>query len=406
MNTRNIFWCAWLIWLCCPGVSAKPVHHYVFFGQEREKIKTAARLMIRLIFHLTCAAVLLQVSFTSCQAQTVSRCRPSPPMPNNPKPGVIGISLSRDGKTLVTAGTDGIIRVWNVATGQMQRTLTGHTNSIYKAEFSPNEKLIASASRDLTARIWDFATGRELYQLTGFKCSVKSLAFSPDGKMLAVVGNDGMLKLWDVETGRELKSLVHSSSPDVDISVYSVIFSRDGKRIYTGNGDGAISEWNAAAGKETNIWKAHKDTVIALAFSPDYRWLASQNGSNEPTVKLWEVETRRELRAFGEKKTAGLLEQAHTVAFSPNGKMIASSVSGFDEKQGQFVYVRTYVWNVATGEKLFTFAGQKFDVGGLVFTSDNRFLISGSADTTIKFYDLKTGRETRTLTQPPSSTTN
>jgi len=361
--------------------------------------------MIRLVFYFNYLIFLLLLGFTSCQAQTVSRCRPSQPLPNNPKPGVIGLSLSRDGKTLVAAGTDGIIRVWDVASGQMQRTLTGHTNSIYKAEFSPNEKLIASSSRDTTARIWDFATGRELYKLTGFKCSVKSVAFSPDGKTLAAVGNDGMLKLWNVETGKELKSLVHTDSPDVDASVYSVVFSRDGRKIYAGNGDGTISEWDAATGKETRNWKAHRETIIALAFNADYSLLAS-DGYNEANVKLWDAKTWRELRTFGEKKTEGLLEQSHAVAFSPNGKLIASSVTGFDEKQRQFVYVRTYVWNVETGERLFTFEGQKFDVGGLVFTPDNRFLISGSADTTIKFYDLNTGKEVRTFTQPLSNSTN
>src|ERR1043165_7667030 len=103
-------------------------------------------------FYLGCVAVLLLLGFSSCKAQTVSRCRPSPPMPKNPKPGVIGLSLSRDGKTLVTAGGDGIIRVWDVASGQLQRTFTGHTNAVYKANLSPNEKLIASSSRDRTAR--------------------------------------------------------------------------------------------------------------------------------------------------------------------------------------------------------------------------------------------------------------
>lgn len=361
--------------------------------------------MQRLGFNLSCVGLLLLFGFTSCQAQTVSRCRPSPPMPKNPKPGVVGLSLSRDGRTLVTAGTDGIIRIWNMASGQVSRTLNGHTNAIYKAVLSPDEKLIASSSRDATARIWDFATGRELYKLTGFKCSVKSVAFSPDGKTLAVVGNDGMVKLWNTETGKELKSLVHSDAPDVDVSVYSVLFSREGKKIYAGNGDGTVSEWNIATNKETNVWKAHKDTIIALVFSPDYRLLAS-DGYNEANVKLWDVATRREIKILGEKKTEGLLEQSHTLAFSPNGKQIAASVAGFDEKQRQYVYVRTYVWNVQTGEKLFTFEGQKFDVGGLAFTPDSRFLISGSADTTIKIYDLKTGKEARTFIPPSPNTRN
>lgn len=360
--------------------------------------------MRRVIFlFVFCGSLML--CGTWCTAQTVQRCRPSPPLPKNPKPGVVGLSITRDGKTLIAAGGDGIIRVWDVATGQLQRTLTGHTNAIYKANLSPNEKLIGSSSRDQTARIWDFASGRELHQLTGFHCAVKAIAFSPDSKTAAAVGNDDIVKLWDVKTGRELKSLVHSDSPNVDTSTYSVVFSRDGKKIYVGNGDGTISEWDVASGEETDVWKAHNDTIIDLTFSPDYRLLAS-NGYNEANVKLWDLASRHELRTFGETKTAGLLKQSHVTAISPNGKMIATSVAGFDEKQQRYVYVRTYVWNMETGEKLFTFEGQQFDVGGLVFTPDNRYLISGSADMTIKFYDLNTGKEARTLTQPIANVTN
>lgn len=341
---------------------------------------------------------------TTCQAQTPLRCRPSPPLPPNPKPGIIGLSLSRDGQTLLSAGADGIIRVWDLQSGQILRTLTGHTNAIYKAEFSPNEKLIGSSSRDQSVRIWDFASGRELHKFEGFNCSVKSVAFSPNGKTVAAAGNDGFVKLWDVKTGRELKTLVHTESPDVDISVYSVAFGRNGKKVYAGNGDGTISEWDVASGEETDIWKAHNDNVMDLAFSADYRLLAS-SGNNEAEVKLWDAATGHELRTLGEKKTPGLLENSHVVAFSPNQKMVATSVAGIDQKQQQYVYVRTYVWNVETGEKLFTFEGQKYDVGGLVFTPDNRFLLSGSADRTIKIYDLQTGKEVRTLTPPwtPSS---
>jgi WD40 repeat protein len=360
--------------------------------------------MRRVVFLFVVCGILILCG-TWCAAQTVGRCQPSPPLPKNPKPGVIGLSLTRDGKTLVAAGGDGIIRVWDVATGQLQRTLTGHTNAVYKANLSPNEKLIASSSRDRTARIWDFATGRELHQLIGFHCAVKAIAFSPDSKMVAAVGNDGLVKLWNVKTGRELKSLVHSDSPDIDTSTYSVVFSRNGKKIYVGNGDGTISEWDVSSGQETDVWKAHRDTIYDLVFTPDYRLLAS-DGYNEANIKLWDVASRRELRTFGEKKTEGLFENSHILAISPNGKMIATSVVGIDEKQQKYIFVRTYVWNIKTGEKLFTFEGQKFDVGGLVFTPDNRYLISGSVDMTIKFYDLQTGKEARILTQPIANVTN
>ncbi len=359
--------------------------------------------MLRLTICSICIGFLLLPSLTSCKAQTVSNCRPTPPMPPNVKPGVGGLSLSRDGKTLVVAGGDAKIRFMDMATGEVQRTLTGHTNAIYKAVFSPDEKLMASSSRDRTARIWDVATGRELQKLNGYRCSVKAVEFSPDGKVLAASGNDGMLKLWDVKTGRELKSLVHINSADIDMSVYSVAFSRDGKKIYAGNGDGTISEWDVASGKETRVWKAHDGGVFKLLFSPDYGLLASLADS---VLKLWDTSTWREVRSLPMTRMAGVSQHSSSIAFSHNGKLVAASDIGLDPKQNTYVYVQALVWNLKTGEKLFALEGHKFDIDALVFTRDDRFLLTGSVDTTIKFWDMKTGQESRTFTMPSAGRTN
>ena len=364
--------------------------------------------MPRLMFRASCFAFLLIFSSVSCRAQspsnslstTLSNCRPTPPMPPNVKPGVGGLSLSRDGKTLVVAGGDGKIRFVDMDTGAVQRTLTGHTNMIYRAIFSPDEKLLASSSRDLTARIWDVATGRELQKLVGYRCSVKAVVFSPDGQTLAASGNDGMLKIWDVKTGKELKSLVHINSADIDMAAYSLVFSRDGDRIYAGNGDGTISEWDVASGKETKVWKAHDNTVFRLLFSPDYRVLASFGDS---VVKLWDTSNWREVRSMSMIRTPGVTHMSSTIAFSNNGEMIAASDAGLDPKENTYVYVQAIVWNVKSGEKLFTIEGHKWDIDGLVFTRDDRFLLTGSVDTTIKFWDMKTGRETRTISLQPRS---
>ena len=305
-------------------------------------------LMLRSILHLSCALTVL-LSLTSNQAQTLSNCRPSPPMAPNAKPGVGGLSLSRDGKTLIVAGGDGKIRFIDMTTGEVQRTLIGHTNMIYVTTFNPDEKLMASSSRDRTARLWDVASGRELRQLNGFRCSVKAVAFSPGGQMLAASGNDGMLKLWDVKTGTELKSLVHRNSADIDMATYSFVFSRDGKRIYAGNGDGTISEWDVASGKEIRVWKAHEYTTFKLMFSPDYRLLASFGDS---VVKLWDTSTWRELRSLSMPRTAGVSAYSGSLAFSNNGKLIAASNVGLDPKQNTYMYIQAMVWNVNSGEKL------------------------------------------------------
>jgi WD40 repeat protein len=315
-------------------------------------------------------------------------------MPPNARPGVGELTLSHDGKTLVVAGGDGKIRFIEVATGKVLRILTAHTNVIYKAIFSPDEKLLASSSRDLTARIWEIGSGRELQKFGGFRCAVKAVAFSPDGRTLAAAGNDGMLKLWSVKTATELKSLVHVNSADVDMSVYSVAFGRDGKKIYGGNGDGTISEWDVGSGKETKVWKAHPHTAFRLLFSPDYRLLASFGDS---VVKLWDTSTWREIRSLSMIRTQAASPRSSSLAFSHDGKLIAASDIGLDPKQNTYLYVQAMVWKVLTGEKLFTFEGHKFDIDGLIFTRDDRFLLTGSVDTTIKFWDLKTGQEARHL---------
>ena len=350
-----------------------------------------------------CLGVLLLLSLTACHGQTLSRCRPTPPMPPNVKPGVSGLSLSSDGKTLVVAGGDARIRFVDMTTGEVQRTLAGHTNAIYRAIFSPDEKLLASSSRDLTARIWDVSTGRELHTLDGFRCSVKAVAFSPDGQMVAAAGNDGMLKLWDVKTGKELKSLVHINSADVDMSVYSVVFGREGKKIYAGNGDGTISEWDIVAGKETRVWKAHDATNLKLVFSPDYSLLASYG---DGLVKLWDTSSWREVRSMSTTRAPAAFNYSSTIAFSHGGRLIAASGIGLDQKQTNYVYVQTLVWKVNTGEKLFTIEGHKFDIDGLMFTRDDGFLLTGGLDTTIKFWDMTTGLLSRTFTIPPNVKTN
>ena len=353
-----------------------------------------------------CLVVLLLLGFSACQGQTgqtVSRCRPSPPMPPNVKPGVNFLSLSRDGKTLVVAGGDGKIRFVEMNTGEVQRTLAGHTNAVYRAVFSPDEKMLASSSRDLTARIWDVSSGRELYSLNGFRCAVKAVAFSPNGQLVAAAGNDGMLKLWDAKTGKELKSLVHTNSPDVDTSVYSVAFGRDGKKIYAGNGDGTISEWDTIAGKETRVWKAHDPANLKLVFSPDFSLLASYG---DGVVKLWDTSSWREVRSMSTVRAPAAFNYNSTIAFSHDGQLIATSGIGLDQKQTTYVYVQTLVWKVETGEKLFTIEGHKFDINALMFTRDNQFLMTGSVDTTIKFWDMKTGKEARTIIMPPNGKAN
>ena len=339
----------------------------------------------------------LVIALCSCaiNAQTQSDCSPTPPMQPNAKPGIAGLTLSPDGKTILAGTGSGEIRFVDLDSGEVKRTFKGHTNLVYIANFSPDEKLLASSSRDNTARIWDIKSGQTLHTLGGFRCSVKSVAFSPDGRMVAASGNDGMLKLWDVKTGKELKSLVHRDSSTIDMATYAFVFSRDGKKIYAGNGDGTMSVWDVASGKEIRNWPAHEPITFRLLLDSDRRRLISFGGV---TVKVWDTTTWRELQSLAIAKPPDSSSYAGAVAVSHNGELIAASIVHIDTKQNAYGAVNTIVWNAKTGEKLFTLSGHKFDINGVLFTRDDRFLLTGSVDRTIKFWDMRNGQLVRTIT--------
>jgi len=334
------------------------------------------------------------------QAQTASSNNVPPPKKTSK--GIYGIGLSRDGRTLVTGNFNGTVKLWDVASGRLGRTLDGHTDLVYMGVFSPDEKILASCSRDGKIKLWDPATGGELRTLVGHTRPIKAVAFSPDGKLLASVGNDGTLRVWDVATGVGQRSLVH---PDPDNSgVYAVVFVARGKTIMAGNGDGTISYWDVASGKETRVLKAHSGGIFSLALSADGRMIAS--GGHDHSVKLWDVETGSEIRSFADKKLAGVTEQVRAVSLSGDGQWLASSDVGFTAtgNQYQYVYKRVKLWNLKTGEQVFALDQPGFEINGLAFTPDSRLLVGAGADGVIKFWNVKTGLEERSIAVAQSET--
>jgi WD40 repeat protein len=126
----------------------------------------------------------------------------------------------------------------------------------------------------------------------------------------------------------------------------------------------------------------HSDEVFSVAYSPDGRYLAS--GSIDQTIKIWEVATGKELRTL-----TGHSGGVFLVAYSPDGRYLASGSSDKTIK----------IWEVATGKELHTLTVYSYLYGAdVVYSPDGRYLASRSDDKTIKIWEVATGKELRTLT--------
>jgi WD40 repeat protein len=133
--------------------------------------------------------------------------------------------FSRDGKRVATGGWDGLVRLWNATTGELQATLQGHRASVGSAEFSPDGRTLLTGSTDQTARLWDLQRESLVGTLEGHSGWVNNVSFSPDGELLLTSGADGEVWVW------ERKSLTHLDTLSVGQNVSSAWFSPDGKSI-------------------------------------------------------------------------------------------------------------------------------------------------------------------------------
>ena len=278
-------------------------------------------------------------------------------------PGVRAVAFSSDGRLLATGGDDKTVRLWDPATGEHLRALTGHTGMLWGVAFSPDGQLLASGDNDKTVRLWDPATGEHLRTLTGHTGTVYGVAFSPDGRLLATSGGDA--RLWDPATGLHLRTLTDHTGHT------GVAFSPDGRLLATSDSDKTARLWDPATGEHLRTLTGHTSNVRGVAFSPDGRLLAT--AGYDKTVRLWVPATGEHLHAL-----TGHTGHVRGVAFSPDGRLLAS---GDNHKT-----VR--LWDPATGEHLHALTGHTGNVFGVAFSPDGRLLATGDEGKTVRLWAL------------------
>ncbi len=223
---------------------------------------------------------------------------------------VNSVVFSPDGKTLAIGGEDGVVRLWDMNTGNELASSTAHSSSVKSLAFSPDGKKLIVGRKDGTLSLRD-RTGNELKTLSPQPAAVNSMGFSPDGNLLAVSTDDKQVTLWNTNTWMVFKTLTAQAA-----LANSAVFSSDSKTLATGNDDNTATLWDTSTWKKLKILSGHTAPVKSLAFSDDNKMLATGGADN--TVRVWNTNDGSEVWTHKISDVEGTVT---AVAFSPDGAL-------------------------------------------------------------------------------------
>jgi WD40 repeat protein/serine/threonine protein kinase len=331
------------------------------------------------------------------------------------------LALAPDGR-FFTGGWNGLARLWDQQSGQLAGEFSaGDLNFVYAGAVSPDGKLAAVGTSDPQGYLvlWDTATGNVVRKLTGHTDAVVSLAFSRDGQRLLSGSFDRTAQLWDVSSGRSLRTLRGHRG-----WVWSVAFRHEGPaapdtvppvvpvetQAVTASQDGFAYVWQlgvaeGAANERSPAFRGHEGPVYAVAVAPDGQTVAT--AGYDKRVLIWrpaglrefEYENvifnetlpadrqaeRRPLTAPQFLTLAGHTAAVRSLAFDRSGKRLVSG--GHDNT------VR--VWDAVTGRLLKTLRGHDSWVRACLFAADDRAVLSAGYDQQVKRWDVESYEEVR-----------
>ena len=348
---------------------------------------------------------------------------------------------------LVSAGADGKLHFWDVASGKKTRSISAHNEIALCVDVTEDGKTIVSGGGYGWLCIWDAESGALVHKLGGVgpqrqealrllksrldDTAIRCLSLAPGGKRVAVGRKSGAVELWDVQTGKLLQQEYAGHGGDI-ASVHAVSWGPTGRWFATAGADEYVRVWDAASGELIHEMKgpAHRsgdpdfvDSVRAIDVSPDGKRILSGGKGNG--VQIWDVETGTLTGAFP-AHSANVL----AAAFAADGRRaISGSLDGdwcvWDPRTGQCIQpepapgpgrspITAIVagrsgrwfatgsmdgsirfWDAWTGEELGKPTGHAFEVTCLVADPKGSWIASGSRDTTVRLWDARSGAAMR-----------
>ena len=245
-----------------------------------------------------------------------------------PTKQVLSVTPTPNGRFLLGGGEDSILRMWSLDSTYMIDNFygKGHVGSIVSIAVSPDSSAAATCGNDKSVRLWELQTGTLIRTIWAHEDAACAVAFAPNGQAVASAGNDGTIRFWEIPSGNSFAVLRNRLT-----AVRALVFSTDGRYLFSGGCDGRILKWDCAGlplGQRDACqieFNGHRGTVNALAMVPNTPFLISAGDDN--TVRIWDTATGLCLRTF-----TGHEGVVNAVAVTPDGSI---ALSGANENLGR-----------------------------------------------------------------------
>ena len=266
-------------------------------------------------------------------------------------------------------------------------------SQFYDLDVSPRQGLVAAAAEDGSVRVWNTRQDWEMRILPAHSGAATGVAFSPDGSILYSAGQDGKVRKWDVVAGEARQDFEAGSAPlnDMDLSA-------DGSTLATVGQDGIVRIFDAASGQLLQTIGPNEGFGQAVALGSDGTQLAVSDGVN---IQLFNARTGAALASLigyceeerfttlkdckkAEKHWMGHDKAVTTLAFSPDGSLLAS---GSADTSIAF-------WEPETGKVKWKAGGHWAAVTAMVFNEKGNVMLSGGADSKVRSWRLPGGKGT------------
>jgi WD40 repeat protein len=284
-----------------------------------------------------------------------------------PRPDFVAYSVcfTANSEEVIFGAEDGLAWRGKIAAGSTAEKHIGHKGAVCAVAASPNGRFLATSEYTGTVVVSECKSGKELHRLSGQKRFARCLAFTPDSTTLITGGEDGTLVFWSTESGKQIDRITAHEA-----CVNCLCISSDGKWLATGGQDRVVMVWDLSTRNKRKL-TTRKEAIQALSFSPAGGGLAVAT-DYDADVHLLDGGPGEEIRKF-QGDRYGVL----SVAFSPDGKMIAAA--------GREGIVHVYD---AKGNQLKRLTGHEDLVRQLTFSPDGKKLASASYDSTVLVWDV------------------